>query len=402
MRTLTILIPLAAVLCAASSPAGENIPSLQGGYQDGFYLKTPDDRFLLKVGSRINFGYTYGWVSPLPDFSSFDLFHAKIYAGGNAFGQTVQFYIQAGAATTTRSASFAPTPESDDGSFTLEDYYVRLVRGDFSLKLGQFKVPFIRQAMTYSGNLNLVDRSIATRSFLLGRDRGVTFNWDRRTFSTSMGVFNGGGDSILGSGLQPLAFGMTGQNVSNDTAGGGKGHLYSVRLVAAPFGSAGYSEGDVERTDKPRFDIGAGFVFDQGRDLDVNGDGTVDDTDADVINVSGDLAFKSNGFFLQGEYFYRTIDGAALSDLDMMGFYVQPSYFIMPGELELATRFSWVDPDMDTAGDRLYEAQAAFNFYFFKDHRYKLQLQYTWRGQELALGGRNDDSLIDLVLQLTI
>ncbi len=381
--------------------ASESYPTVQAGYHDGFYVKTEDDRFRLKVGSRVNFGYTYGFISPANDFSTFDLIHAKIYAGGNAFSQSIQYYFQAAAANNTRPVKSSPPPESNTGNFTLEDYYVRLSWEDLSIKLGQFKVPFGRQWMIYSGNLEFGDRSLATKAFTFGRDRGVTFGADRETFSYTLGIFNGAGDPSLGNGFSPANFSSTGQNTSNDFSTG-RGHLYLARIVAIPMGLAGYSEGDVENSEGARLEIGGGFVFDQDRDVDLNADGIVEDTKADLWNASGELIFKKGGKSIQGEFFYRKVKGEAISDVDALGFYVQPAYFLVSNKFEVALRFGWVDPNLDLSQNRIFEGALATNLYISKDHRYKAQLQYSWRGEEVGIQGRNDDSFIDLLFQLTL
>lgn len=390
------------ILTPSLSLGSENLQSLQAGYHDGFYIKTENDRYRLKVGTRLNFGYTYGFVSPAQDFSSFDVMHAKFYAGGNAFSRNIQYYVQAAAANNTRQVGFGVNPESNTGDFTLEDYYVRLAWNHMSVKLGQYKVPFGRQWMIYSGNMEFVDRSIATGVFTFGRDRGITLNGNRETFQYTLGIFNGGGAPALGSGFLPSSFNSNGQNVSNDTAGGGLGHLYVVRFVGTPLGAAGYSEGDVESSEGNRLEVGVGFIFDDGRDVDTNGDNVVDDTGADLMNLATDIVWKHAGKSFQAEFFYRHLNGSISPDIEAMGFYVQPGYFLIPDQLEIAFRFSWVDPDMDTSDDALFEAAAASNLYLSEDHRYKVQFQYSWRAQENALGGRNDDSFIDLMFQLTL
>jgi phosphate-selective porin len=341
-------------------------------------------------------------VSPQKDFSSFDIYHAKFFAGGNAFGRYIQYYVQAGAASNSRQPSFAPPAESGDGGFTLEDYYVRFSKEGFNFKFGQFKTPFGRQWMTYSGNFQFVDRSLVSYFHQFGRDRGVTFNGTRETFAFSLGVFNGGGSPSMGSGLSPRTFSGNGQNVSNDTAGGGRGHLYLARIVAMPFKTTGYSEGDVALSEGARLDWGVGVAFDHDRDVDINGDAVVDDVDADVLAVGTDLVFKRDGLSAQAEFFYRDIRGNTAVDSHGLGAYIQTGYFFIASQFETALRFGFIEPDMDTSDDQILEGAAALNLYIFRDHRYKTQLQYTWRGQDTALGGRNDDHFVDLLFQFTI
>lgn len=397
MRTLALAASFATLLSSSSQVhAGEDLQGLKVGYQDGFYARTMDDQFGIKVGSRFNFGYTYGFVGPSPDFSSFDLLHAKLYAGGNAFGSQIQMYVQAGGATSDRGFSYAPAPESANGSFVLEDYYVRFNNPVGYLKLGQFKVPFSRQWMIYSGNLQFVDRSIVTRAFALGRDRGIVAGGDRETFAYSLGVFNGGGFLSTTQGVM-----NSGTQYSNNISGGA-GHLYVARFVAMPAGSGGYSEGDVETREGNRTDFGVGVTFDQGRHVDTGGTLAVEDTDVDILSTAAEFTWKSEGSALQGEFFYRKFYGSTSADFDALGFYIQPSYFFIPRKFETALRFGWLDPSRSAGDDRIFEGSAALNLYLFSDHRYKTQLQYTWRGQELPAASRNDDSFIDLVFQVTI
>ncbi|MFH1017881.1 MAG: porin [Pseudomonadota bacterium] len=398
MRTSLPGILFLILMAGGAASASEPYSSLEAGYMDGFYLKTPDNKFLLKVGSRLNFGYTAGFPGSQPNFSSFDLYHAKIYAGGNVYTPSLQFYVQAAGATQTRGPSLSPAPESANGSFTLEDYYIRFLRPEWNVQFGQFKVPYAREWITYSGNLNFVDRSLATRFFTLGRDRGIALNSDRNTFAISMGVFNGGGNPILGTGFQPNSLNTNGENVSNDVSGRGFAHLVVVRAVASPMGPAGYSEGDVENSEMPKFDFGAGFTYDRNRDVALGG--ALVATRADIWSASADAVFKSAGTAVQSEFFYRRVNtpGAVTS----MGFYVQPSVFIHSNKLELAARFGWLEPDTNVTNDTNYEAAAAWNLYLFGDHREKTQLQYTWRRQEASPAGHADDSFIDLAFQFTI
>lgn len=169
-----------------------------------------------------------------------------------------------------------------------------------------------------------------------------------------------------------------------------------------PFGATGYSEGDVENSEGGRFDIGAGIAFDHHRDADFNWDQTLDDNSVSVLNVGSDWTWKRSGKSFQGEFFYRKIYGSLTADTRGIGFYAQPGFFFIPSKLELAGRFGWLDPNLDQSDDEIFEAAAATNIYISSDHRYKTQLQYTWRRQKQLGVAVNDDSFIDLMFQLTI
>ena len=379
----------------STAQAVDSYTQLQSGYSDGFYVKTEDNRFGLKVGSRINFGYAYGFLESGENPSSFDIQHAKFYMGGNAFGSTVQYYVQAAAGNNTRTIGLGPLTEVGNQGFALEDYYIRLQYEGLDIKLGQYKVPFARQWMIYSGNLDFVQRSAPTQAFLLGRDRGVTLNHYKNTWSMTLGVFNGAGQIQAPN---PFIL-QSGQNQSNDA--NQKGMLYVSRFTISPLGPIGYSEGDVEQTEGHLIELGGSFVYDAHRNYDLNLDQITDDFDVNTISGSGDLTWKSEGMSLQGEYFYRRHQPSLSQNFTSKGWYVQPAIFLIPRKVETALRFSWLNPNGIVANDNILEGSAALNYYFSGDHRFKTQFQYTWLRKE-QISGKTNDHFIDWSIQVTL
>lgn len=397
VRNRFIPFSLSLLFLAFSKPAHsvDSYTQLQSGYHDGFYVKTEDSRFGLKFGSRINFGYAYGFLENGENPSSFDIQHAKFYFGGNGFGETVQYYVQFAAANNTRTIGLGPVNEVNNNGFVMEDYYVKLQYEGMDFKFGQFKVPFGRQWMIYSGNLDFVQRSAATQAFLLGRDRGISLNHYRDTWSFSLAAFNGAGQIQA---TNPFKL-QTGQNQSNDATS--KGMLYVSRLTISPKGPIGYSEGDVEQTEGHHFELGGSFAYDRHRDYDLNLDNITDDFDVTTISGAGDLTWKSEGMSLQGEYFYRRHQTSLTHNFTAKGWYVQPALFLIPRKLELALRYSWINPTQLVGQDNLTETSGALNYYFSGDHRFKTQLQYTWLKTE-AVGGNTNDSFVDWSIQVTL
>lgn len=385
-------------LAFIDATAGESITNFQAGYHDGFYLQSEDANFKLKVGARLDFGLQYGFLDAAPDYASFDLVRAKVFLGGNVFSPDLQFYVQAAAGSNDRPAASLPVVESSRGGFTLEDFFVRAALGAWTLKGGQFKVPSGRQWMIYSGNLEFVDRSVATRVFALGRDRGVTGEFGGDAWRWTTGVFNGGGSPAQGAGLNAQPIGTNGQNASNDA---GNGFLYLTRLAFTPLGDPGLAEGDVERSEGHRLQLAATFSFDHQRDVDPNGDAVVDDTDADAYQGQFEAAWKHRGWALASEAFYRWLRSDPLGDGHALGAYAQTGFMVTP-KLETAARVAIVDPDVDVSRDLWWEACGALNLYFLSDHRYKIQGQYTLRRTEQAVGSARSSHFADLLFQLTI
>ena len=61
------------------------------------------------------------------------------------------------------------------------------------VRLGQFKAPFGREALTEDGSLNFSERSINNLVGILGRDVGVAAVLQQNGFMGTFGVFTGGG-----------------------------------------------------------------------------------------------------------------------------------------------------------------------------------------------------------------
>jgi hypothetical protein len=401
MRASHLALALLASTTSLPALASEINPNVTAGYSDGFFIRTDDDRYRLKIGSRVTFGYTESFVSPGNDWGKFEAVFAKFYAGGNAFGPNLQYYIQASAANNPRSLRPSGETSSTSGRFLLEDYYFRLNRSDFFVKAGKFKTPFGREWLVFPGNSEFVDRSAATQSFTFGREMGAVVGFEMPKTTFTAGIFDNGSDTTLGVGYDPVSASASAPGTPLAASTRGHGFLSVARLVVMPFGAAGYTEGDVENSEGSRLDVGVGAALDRGRDADFNWDKTLDDN-VSVLALGSDLTWKRGGKSFQGEFFFRKTYGRLTADTKGMGFYAQPGIFLLPGKLELAGRFGWVDPNLDQTDDSVLEGAGAMNFYISGDHRYKTQLQYTWRGQEWPATGRNQNHFIDLMFQLTI
>ena len=67
---------------------------------------------------------------------------------------------------------------------------------DTSVKVGQFRVPFGREAMTDTGYMPFTDRSILSGGFSMGRDYGLALQGYDGHFAGTLGTFSGGGEDV--------------------------------------------------------------------------------------------------------------------------------------------------------------------------------------------------------------
>jgi hypothetical protein len=81
-----------------------------------------------------------------------------------------------------------------NSSVSLLDYRADIpVIDSVYLRVGQFKTPFGKEALTDDGSLNFTDRSINNLTGVIGRDVGFALVTQREGFMGTIGVFTGGG-----------------------------------------------------------------------------------------------------------------------------------------------------------------------------------------------------------------
>lgn len=194
MKRTIILFSLCFILTLSHAFAIDSYTQLQGGYRRPVFLSKPK---MIALGSKLVYASTLAIPTDL--LIQPRIFPVLIYNMPNSIWVAMPLVkrfsttSKAASANNTRQFGLGKISESTNQGFILEDYYVRLQYAAMDIKFGQYKVPFGRQWMIYSGNLDFVNRSSPMQAFLLGRDRGVTLNRYKDTWSLSMGVFNGAG-----------------------------------------------------------------------------------------------------------------------------------------------------------------------------------------------------------------
>ena len=88
----------------------------------------------------------------------------------------------------------APSPGV---TLSLLDMYADMpVAGVTRLRFGQFKIPYSRERLLDSRDLQFSDRSISNTAFRWGRDLGVAAHGDMKGFTYALGMFAGGGRDV--------------------------------------------------------------------------------------------------------------------------------------------------------------------------------------------------------------
>lgn len=278
----------------------------------------------------------------------------------------------------------------------LLDWYVEFDHlRDLTVRVGQYRVPYNRQRVTSSANLELVDRSVANAEFTLDRDLGVDLR-SKDLFGLDLlryraGVFIGEGHSART--LEELSF------------------LYVARLELLPFGGFDdYVEADLKRLTRPRLAVGAAYAYlDEGkRNRGIIGSIPSDGGTTDTSNVTIDAMFKYAGFSATGAYFWREgvrkpgplVDAGGMPILDPdgnpvavedprdgHGYFAQVGFLVPRIPLGIVGRYSHLEP-LGTTSLEPRRAAGGGLTYYVRRHPFKIQADYfrLWEGHDFTDG----------------
>ncbi len=349
-------------------------------YNKGTRFDFPDSGLTTQFNTQIQTRYTYTDKDEGENTSSFDIRRARLILSGSALHEEFSYVLQ---------ADFVGTRDSDGTKAPdLRDGYIQWnPSADTGVRMGQYKTFISRQENSSSSKLMFADRSVASDLFQLGRQGGLSGRYtgmDGRFFAAA-GIFNGESDG-------------EGRNKPGvDTRETG---VATVRYTAMGTMDA-FEEGDIGHTEDAALNFGLAYAY-----------GQITETagDADKQTVSVDASLKVEGFSLQAEFFYRTLDpdaGGSDSDVEPLGYYVQSGYFLVPKKFEIAARYSYVDCDDGkyTEGacdgnEDVNQVTAGLNYYFMK-HNVKAQLNWEWTEGDPVLDGADDESTNRIVFQVS-
>lgn len=380
--------PVTAALTPASAQPPEEAAAhafdITGAPGQGLTVST-GDAFSLNIKSRIQVRYQAAvFDDPNKDAQQLvNIGTARIWLGGHVYVPQLTYQIQ---------LAVAGKDYRDGATSPIFDAYLEWrAHRDFSVRAGQYFVPFDRLRTVREWGLQLAERPRPVQEFTLDRDVGVTF------FS----------EKFLGD-HSPVAwylsaFGGHGTNQVNPSAVGG---LFTGRVELRPLGPIDDDrEGDLDRREKPGLALGVGAAhnYKSSRVRSTTGPTFVGGTTNDTY-VAADLTFKWMGFALQGEYLYKDTsalsfesdlgDGETLTEYthEGGGWVAQASYAFDP-PFEVVARLSrlyygsTIEPAFINDVNRRGNELAGGLNYYFNGHRMKAQA--TWVGRtnaDLALG----------------
>lgn len=398
---------------------------MQAGYDHGFYIRSADNDFYMRINGRFQFRFThYGTRSSnrylLPrrqrdDRTGFDVQRMRFGFRGNAWGQdfTYRFEFQADAGARNDARA----------RYAWVNYKFSEA---FQVKAGIFKIASTRGQMTSSGSLQFVDRSVTDAVFEYGRGLGVRF-WGH-LFDKKLDYYIDVVNSFNST---------SNRTISPDPAEHDNTPALALHLVWHALGENPgkdfKAQADHAKHESPALDLGFHYAFnaDQGdarttripfparrRLFGSRGGFGLTTTNGLQTNQFGfEAAFKLRGFSATGEYILRIVDPRRAtrrpftpwflltgqgSTTVMHGAYVQVGYFLpIPGyedKLEAVARVGGISTQANGT-EGTWEYAGGLNYYLQKD-KVKLQTDVTKvtevpiSSNSHSLANVNDDALI--------
>lgn len=336
------LLLLVSAPVQAEEKAGPSV-----GYEEGFFIKSADEKYKLKINANLQMRYEFRAVEGGADTNTVAIPRSRLIFTGNVFTPKLTYMVM------PEMGDYDQT-HTDTGTGQSVNVYLRdlwfnyAVTNWFQVKVGQFFLPRHRQACTISPQQQFGEYPItALGDFTFAWDRGIDLHGSVSKLDYDLYVTNG-----------------TGGNLTNVS----RGLAFGTRLVYNIFGKYGYSEGDVAESESPNWAIGghASFNFDDN----YNKAATANPS-PDYLLASFDTAFKYKGFSAEAEFMnLHNYEGGANSP----AFTAQAGYFIIPKHFEVAlqaSRIFW-----DGADNNQSEYVGGLSYYFI-GHKVKLHATYS-------------------------
>jgi hypothetical protein len=376
------------------------------------------------------------------DGSSFNIRRARLMFMGHLFNPDLKFFVQMAGETAENAQNPGSIQLLDAAVMSTHLPWLNVMGG-------QYKVFFNRSQVNNATSMQFAERAGVMDAFtangLNRRDIGITVMNDEEVFPVNyyVGIFNGLGPGFNRFGsftseaaTEPCPGGQTGggppqcpatqRNLNANLRTSINQLMYVARVNVNVLGRAGYGEGDIAYSETPQLAVGADYAYNPGintatnnafvgidlanlnvrRQLATFGNGReLGWGILDFSTYSFDMAYKYRGFSLQAEYYWKNVNrhqkglpcmqtnaanticiAFAPGTLgNATGWYVQSGYFLIPRHMQLATRYSWWDPDTHAGGDLIKQVDVALSYYPQGTYDQQIQIQFT--NMFMGMGG---------------
>jgi len=364
------------VLSDAQTRSSLQTSAATGGYNDGFFISSPDGNFRLQVNAHLQTRFSYNWLSsrdmnnstigsatPPQTFNQagvaktahgFAVRRARIFFSGHIVDPSWQYFLSFAYQQAfgrnrenadPRTASGGGVNQGDQGAgfVNMENAAIQKDFGNgFSLRIGQMKSPMLREWIISSMNLLTVERSLVHALFSTGWTQGIQANWRGENVRLTANFNDGANNANLGS--------ISGTNViaAQNSGAGFTQWAFTGRAEFMPLGDWEIFD---QMTSMPREGtgilLGAAMNWQRGgqqgntsnENIPTNGD-----ADGMFLTWTTDATWSLGGANVYAAWVMNSsysLPGGQ-GNINSYGVVLQGGYFVTD-KIELFSRWEWMD-----------------------------------------------------------
>ena len=178
---------VADVLADADTRASLLQDGLTAGWSEHFFLASADGRFKLQIDGLLQVRFNWNYHDQ-PDryIYGFENTRTRMTFRGHVFNPDIHYLMR---------GDFSRIGGSD----ILQDAWLRFqLNNEWSVRVGQFRVPFNREELVAPQNQLVIERSLVNESLNLGRSQGVELTWAGETGKFVFAYLDAGTDNVGG------------------------------------------------------------------------------------------------------------------------------------------------------------------------------------------------------------
>ncbi|MEE9129055.1 MAG: porin [Phycisphaerales bacterium] len=303
---------------------------MAAGWDKGFFLGSTDGNFLLKVQGQLQARFVYNAQDKSADDDNrwgFENRRTKLIFSGNVIDPSWQYRIQTSAS-------------SDGGGFRLQSAFIAKEFGDnWTLRIGQFKPPFMREELVSSSRQLAVERSLVNEEFNQDRSQGVELAYSGDQFNVAV-MLNEGFDRDNTPALaEDTEFAIT---TRAEALLAGSWDQFKD-FTSWPNETTAVMIGAAVHYEQDEFGTGDGLFV----DADADGlDDTPNNDELETLAFTADLSLEFGSANAFAAVVYRDLDSDVLNT-EQLGIVVQGGLFLTD-DWEIFARYEW--GDLDIAG----------------------------------------------------
>jgi phosphate-selective porin OprO/OprP len=382
-----LLITNICLLITAFSYSQENTVKTSKFGKGIFHIVDKDSTWSMNFSARMQFLSNSNWevsdnkfVNPTQDFM---VRRSRLKFDGFAYSPKLTYKMELGLSNNDISGGSEFT--SNTPRYILDAVVMWNFYKNFSLWVGQTKLPGNVERVVSSGNMQLVDRSLLNSRFNIDRDMGIQL---RNEFTL-------GKEFVV---RQKLALSQgEGRNITTGNLGG---HEYTARVELLPFGEftsdGDYSGGDLKREKTPKLSVASTYDFNNNAVKNRSNQGAYMFNDlgfyeTNIKTLFVDAMFKFNGFSFMGEYADRTAgdafaknsDGTLTGDKVEIGKAINlQSGYLFKNNYEIAARYTQIDLDKTISNKGAQKQTTLGISKYIVGHKLKIQTDVSYLGVE--------------------